>query len=133
MHAFRLHHFCTILYIWHKLFIHRQNTTSLKQGFLSRFLCCVFLHVLRFLMLKCGVACSQVLINTSKMSVQVHDQSMVSHVLMEAGRFARCPVCPESFHWTESRFNRSMKVVSPESFSTGSKNKEKQIKFKIFF
>ena len=83
-------------------------------------------------MLKCGVACSQVLISTSKMSVQVHDQSMVSHVLMEAGRFARCPVRPESFRWTESRFARSMKVVSPESFSTGSKNKEKQIKFKIF-
>ena len=84
-------------------------------------------------MLKCGVACSQVLISTSKMSVQVHGQSMVSHVLMEAGHFGRCPVRLESFRWTESQFAQSMKVVLPESFPTGSKNKEKQIKFKIFF
>ena len=47
------------------------------------------------------------------------------YVSAEADRFARCPVLPESFR-------PEYEVFSPESFSTGSKNKEKQVKFKIF-
>ena len=48
------------------------------------------------------------------------------YVSSEAGRFARWPVRSESFR-------PEYEVVSPKCFSTGSKNEEKQVKFKIFF
>ena len=46
----------------------------------------------------------------------------------KAGRFARCPVCPESFR-------PEYEIVSPESFLLDplTENKEDQVKFKIFF
>ena len=69
----------------------------------------------------------------------------------EAGRFARCPVRPESFRpdWESfrpeyevvspevwSRFARSLKSFCPRIennfFSTGSRNKENQVKLRFF-